>query len=252
MTLENLVIGAAVVAAVVFGLKYLGVWDKLLGTAKVKTNAAVDAATNGVEKKKMRINALKPILEDLGQQMTDLEAKFGAANGALNRANAKLEEEKTGLKNVRAAIADENNMTDDERTTRQKHLDAVRNAMAVVEAKKAESTGLAAQAKALHQQYADKEREFDALVAEIPAAEARQVVINSKQTAVDFAKKQAQFDEAAKMGADADAQLDEAEAKVDAELKRTGSTKTDTERKAEQQSRDAADAALLAELDGKK
>jgi seryl-tRNA synthetase len=249
--MSNIVYIGIGIAAIVGILMYLGVWGKLVGTAKEKANQGIDGATNAVEKKRIRIRTLKPLLEGLGTQMSDLDGKFGRANGDVTRAQTALDAAVAEMRNIQAAIADQNNMTDDEKQTLSKKVAAVREAKALVEAKKSAVAGLAEQAKSLHDQYADAETEFNKLLADIPAAEAKQIVIDSKNTAVEFAKKQKEFAEAAKMGGDEDGLQDEQMAKADAELKRAGGGKSDTERKAEQLARSNADADILAEF-GKK
>ena len=223
---------------------------KLLGTAEEKLNHVVDNTTDPVEKKKMRIATLHPLLESLGAQMTDLDGKYGRANTDVTRAQTALDAAVTEMRNIQAAITDQNNMTDDEKQTLARKVATVREAKAVVDAKKTAVAGLADQAKSLHDQYNDAEAEFHRLQSEIPAAEAKQIVIESKNTAVEFAKKQKEFDEAVKMGAssDGDGQQDEEMAKADAELKRAGGGKSDTERKAAALAQSKADADILAEF----
>jgi len=248
LTFENLIVAALVIGMLVFVLKWAGVWDKLLGTGKEKLNQGVDGMTNAVEKQRMKVRTLKPLLESLGQQMTDLDGKYGKANGELARAKATLDTEKTSLQNVFDVLKDPKNLTDDESTTVQSHKDKVLAAAALVKAKEQEIAGIATQAKALHEQYTDKERDFNSALAAIPQVEARQVVIDSKKTAVAFAAKMKEFDQAAQMGSDVASLQDEEEAKVDAELKRQGGVKSDTDKAAEAKSRAKSQGDVLKDL----
>jgi hypothetical protein len=248
LTFENLIVAALIIGGLVFVLKWAGVWEKLLGTGKEKLNHGVDGMTNAVEKQRMKVRTLKPLLESLGQQMTDLDGKYGKANGERARAIVALDKEKSDLQNVFSVLKDPKNLSEDESTTVQSHKDKVLAAAALVKAKEQEIAGLAVQAKALHEQYTDKEREFQSALAAIPQVEARQVVIDSKRTAVAFAAKMKEFDEAAKMGSDVASLQDEEDAKLDAELKRQGGVKSETDKAAEKAARAKSEGDVLKDL----
>ena len=249
----------AAVVAVVGWLAYTGTLSSWLGLAKVKTQDATKAASTAAEKARMRINQLQPLLDSLGSQMTDLDGKFGRSNGELNRAKADFDKERGELKDIVTAIASaqniafedaktSTNVTPDQAATRTKHVGLVQAAKAKIDAKQKEIEGISAQATKLHEQYAQAEGELNRQKNELPAIEARSIVIASKTTALDFAKKMTAFNDAATSGSDVQSDLDEAEAKVDAELNRAGATQSETEKAAAKARETAGQADVLKDL----
>jgi chromosome segregation ATPase len=250
MSLTTILLIAAGIVGVVAFLKWAGVWETLKGTAKVKTQSAASAATSGVEKKIMEANQLADLLKQMEGNMLDLDGKYGAAQGQVNKKQTALDAAVANLQNVQGVIADTNNMTADERDTLNKAATGVATAEAELEAAKATVAALAGDATNLHDQFSAAKDQYQAKLAEIPQARVKEIKTVSNTISAEFGKKQDAFKEAAAKGSDADAQIDEALARSEADAKLHGGM-TDTEKKAQQAKKDKAAADILAKY-GKK
>jgi hypothetical protein len=236
-----IVLGVLVAGGLVLLYRW-GLLGKLDETGKYKAGQLINAATTAVEKKKMKINKLKELLDQQGDAVTDLDAQVGTTGDELGDAQKALDKAVQELQDQQTA-------TPDDSKTIAFCAKKVAEAESLRDTKRDLLTQLKQSAEQAHSDYEESLEILTERQNELPKAEAMAVLTRATQIKASIRKQNDAFKKAAAGGDEEDKALRDALHKAEADAKLHG--ESDEARKVRETQRDKATASVL-ERYGKK